>query len=242
MWPQGHAGEAPFRPSLLGFGLMSTDARLSISLLFVVASLIGCDKKEEDAPKPEPVKSAAPVPTPPPAPVETAPPPPEEPRKDCPEGSSGVGSFEKPCEAKGAERMMEVAWTGKMGDGGAPSFRAINKSKLVILYGKIVVYFYDKAGKQLEVPAGASGKPHPHQDCSGNIFQGVMKPGEKAVLTFSCVGKSHVPEGTAAIEAEMRMVGFADADGKKNEFYWKNDDLTPDAREKGGIKAAKKKK
>jgi len=213
---------------------MSKDAHLSKALLIVLVSLVGCEKKEEAAPKPEPAKSVAPIPTPPPAPVESAPPP--EPKHDCPEGSSGVGSFEKPCEAKGGDRMMEVAWTGKMGDGGAPSFRAINKSKLPVLYGKIVVYFYDKSGKQLEVSGGSSGKPRQHQDCTGNIFQGVMKPGEKAVLTFSCVGKSSVPEGATSIEAEMRMVGFADAEGKHNEFYWKNDDLVSDARKKGGVK------
>jgi hypothetical protein len=138
--------------------------------------------------------------------------------------------------------MMEVTWTGKMNDTGAPSFRVVNKSKLVILYGKIVAYFYDKAGKQLEVPAGSSGKPRQHQDCPGNIFGGVMNPGEKAVINFSCVGKSSVPEGVAAIEAEIQMVGFADAEGKRSEFYWKNEELTPDTRPKGGIKPAGKKK
>lgn len=219
---------------------MSSDAHLSKALLFAVAFFIGC-AKEEPAPKPEPVKSAVPVPAPPPPPP-PAPAPPPEPKHDCPEGSSGVGSFDKPCEAKGADRMMEVKWTGKISDNGAPSFNAVNKSKLTVLYGKIVVYFYDKAGKQLEVPGGASGKPRQHQDCTGNIFQGVMKPGEKAVLTFSCVGKSHVPEGYAAIEAEMQMVGFADAEGKRNEFYWRNTELTPDARDKGGIKSTAKKK
>lgn len=218
---------------------MSSDTHTSKALLIVATCLVGCSK-EEAAPKPEPAKSAPamPAPTPPPPPVASAP---AEPKHDCPEGSTGVGSFDKPCEATGAERMMEVTWNGKMGDTG-PSFRVINKSKLVILYGKVVVYFYDKAGKQLDVPAGASGKPRQHQDCSGNIFGGVMNPGEKAVITFSCVNKSHVPEGTAAVEAEMRVVGFADAEGKRSEFYWKNDELTPDTRPKGGIKSGAKKK
>jgi hypothetical protein len=80
-------------------------------------------------------------------------------------------------------------------------------------------------------------KPVPFRICSGKIFGGVMKPAEKAVLTFSCVKKEHVPEGTAAIEAEMPMVGYADAaDEKKVDFYWRNADLTPDARKKGGTK------
>jgi hypothetical protein len=153
-----------------------------------------------------------------------------------------VGSLAKPCEAKGTDRMMEVTWTGKMNETGSPTFRVVSKSKLVILYGKIVTYFYDKAGKQLEVPAGSSGKPRQHQDCPGNIFGGVMKPAEKAVINFSCVGKSSVPEGATAIEAEIQTVGFADAEGKHSDFYWKNEELTPDTRPKGGIKASAKKK
>lgn len=218
---------------------MPLAANFSNLLLLATISLAGCEKAEP-APKPEPVKSA-----PPPAPMPSAPPlasAAPEPHHDCPEGSEGIGSFAKPCEAKGADRMMEVTWTGKMSDTGAPSFRVVNKSKLVILYGKIVVYFYDKAGKQLEVPAGSSGKPRQHQDCPGNIFGGVMNPGEKAVINFSCVGKSSVPEGFAAIEAEIQMAGFADAEGKHSEFYWKNEELTPDTRPKGGIKATGKKK
>ena len=70
----------------------------------------------------------------------------------------------------------------------------------------------------------------------GNIFEGIMKPGEKAVITFSCVKKEHVPEGTTAIEAEMQMVGFPDESEKKIDFYWRNNDLIPDARPKGGLK------
>ena len=129
--------------------------------------------------------------------------------------------------------MMEVTWTGKMDDKG-PSFRVVNKSKLDILYGNAVAYFYDKAGKQLEANDISESPPKkkPTQTCGGNIFDGPMKAGEKAVITFSCIKKDHVPEGTAAIEVEMQQVGFTDASGKKNEFYWRNKDLTPAARPK----------
>ena len=127
---------------------------------------------------------------------------------------------------------MEAVWTGKMDDKG-PQFRVTNKSSLVILYGKIAVYFYDKAGKQLEVK-DADGKGHPYKSCAGSsLFGGVMKAGEKAVLTFSCVKKEHVPEGATAMEGELQTVGFADSTEKKSEFYWKNDDLVPDVRKKG---------
>jgi hypothetical protein len=209
-------------------------ALLLPTLLFIA----GCEEEKSTAgaptserPASQPSVAAPAKTTPPPPPTNTAPP---EPKHDCPEGSSGEGSFNKPCEAKGKTRAMEVAWTGKMTDEG-PSFKVTNTSKLVILYGRFVAYFYDKAGKQLQVTE-EGGKPRPHQKCSGNIFGGVMKVGEKAVLTFSCVKKKHVPEGTAKVEGELQMVGFADSSGEKVDFYWKNDDLAPDERAKGGIK------
>lgn len=223
---------------------MARTLKLPMLLLLTIVPLAGC-QKAEPAPTPEPAKSApppapTPAPTPSEAPAASAAP---EPHHDCPAGSEGVGTLAKPCEAKGTDRMMEVTWTGKMSDSGAPSFRVVNKSKLVILYGKIAVYFYDKAGKQLDVPSNSTtGKPRKHQDCPGNIFGGVMKAGEKAVISFSCVGKSSVPDGATAIEAEVPTVGFADETGKHNEFYWKNEELAPDERPKGGIKAPAKKK
>lgn len=137
--------------------------------------------------------------------------------------------------------MMEVTWTGKTSDEG-PSFRVKNVSPKTILYGKIGVYFYDKKGKQLEVPVTSKdpeAKPKPFHSCSGNMFAGVMKPDETANITFSCVKAKHVPEGTAAIEAEMQVVGFADASEKTTDVYWQNKDLTPDERPKGGTKATK---
>jgi hypothetical protein len=129
---------------------------------------------------------------------------------------------------------MDVAWNGKTDDKG-PQFKVTNKSPATILYGRIVVYFYDKAGKQLDVK-DSEGKAKPSQACGGNIFSGVMKPGEKAVITFSCVKKDVVPDGAAAIEGEMQTVGYANAAGDKSDLYWRNNDLAPEQRKKGGIK------
>jgi hypothetical protein len=131
--------------------------------------------------------------------------------------------------------MMDVRWT-KTDDKG-PSFAITNKSKLVVVYGRIAVYFYDKAGKQLDVQDDSNPpKARPYHTCAGKFFGGPMNPAEKAVLTFSCVPKSVVPDGTAAVEAEMQMVGYGDATGKKIDFYWRNAELTPDVRKKGGVK------
>ena len=127
---------------------------------------------------------------------------------------------------------MEVAWTGKTDDKG-PFFRVTNKSSSVILYGRLAVYYYDKAGKQIDLKDASATT---YQICGGNMFGGVMKPGEKAVLQFSCVKKEDVPVGTAAIEGEMQWIGVADASEKKVTAYWRNADLTPAVRKKGGVK------
>ncbi|MBN2192020.1 MAG: hypothetical protein JW751_04330 [Polyangiaceae bacterium] len=216
---------------------MSVAIQSSKALLAVLlaVSAFGCEKPAEQSPAPA-KPSVAPKPVASTAPVESAKPPPK-PREDCPEGSSGIGTFDEPCMASGASRMMKVEYTGKTTDEG-PKFAITNLSKNQILYGSIVAYFYDKAGKQL--PVADSEKPRPKQTCSGaNIFAGAVKPDEKVYMFFSCIKKSHVPEGTATIEAEVQTVGFADSSGEKNDFYWKNPDLVPDERPKGGLKPGK---
>ncbi len=199
----------------------------------VVTLLVACE--EEPKEKPAAKASATPAAVTP-APTPSAPPAAPKLREDCPKGSSGVGTNTAPCLASGDSRMMEVTYTGKTTDEG-PKFAIVSKADQQILYGSIVAYFYDKKGKQLQVKDGDKSKPN--QVCSGNIFAGAVKPAEKIYMFFSCVKKDQVPEGTAAIEAEIKTVGFADEAGKTNEFYWSNPDLVPDERPKGGLKAAK---
>jgi len=156
------------------------------------------------------------------------------PRSDCPKDSEGAGTLDQPCEAKGTARMMDAKWTNKTDDKG-PFFSVQNKSQKPILYGKIAVYFYDKDGKQLEAKVG--DKNMPYLVCAGsNLFSGVMKVDEKATIQFSCVKKEDVPEGATAIEGEIVTVGFADSTDKAVEYYWRNKELSPDARPKGGAK------
>jgi len=206
-----------------------------LSIFALGALLFACEeeaKKEPPAPKASASVAAAPVVPPP------APPTPPKLRDDCPDGSSGVGTQAEPCLGKGDSRMMEVTYTGKTTDEG-PKFSIVNTSKNPILFGSLVAYFYDKAGKQLEVTA--EGKPRPMQVCSGRIFAGVVKPGEKIFMFFSCVKKSHVPEGTAAIQAEVKTVGFTDDAGRESIFYWSNPDLAPEKRPKSTLKPKAKK-
>jgi hypothetical protein len=207
------------------------------SALALATLLCGC---EEEAAKPAAVtqaSAAAAVVAPAPTPAPSAEPPPKL-RDDCPKGSSGVGTSDKPCLGSGDSRMMVVQYTGKTTDEG-PKFSVVNKADQQILFGSIAVYFYDKSGKQLQVTSG--DKQRPYQACAGNVFAGAVKPAEKIFIFFSCVKKSHVPEGTVTIEAEVKTVGFADEAGKKSEFYWSNPDLAPDERPKGGLKAKAKK-
>jgi len=197
----------------------------------LAACLIGC---EQETAKPAAPTASQPTPTastpPPSAPVASA--VEKKPVHPCPDGSTGKGTFDDPCKAKGKTRMMDVSWNNKIGDKG-PTFKIINNAKLEILYGKIVVYFYDKAGKQIDVSGG--DKPRHKLTCAGEIFAGPVKPGEKVFMNFSCVKKEDVPKGATAIEGEIPTVGFTD-DAGKSDTYWHNDDLAPDERPKGGIK------
>lgn len=209
----------------------------------VALSLAACDE-EKSTSAAKPAVSAAPAqPASAPEPKASAPvasAEPAGPHHDCPEGSTGDGTFSKPCDAKETARLVEVTWTGKIDDKG-PYFRVVSKSKLDVLYGKVFIYFYDKGGKQLQVKDASETPPkdRPNASCGGNIFDGPLKAGEKAVITFSCVKKDTVPEGTTAIEAEMQMVGFADESGKKSEYFWRNKDLTPDTRPMSKAKGKK---
>jgi hypothetical protein len=205
----------------------------------VALCLGGCSKEEKPSTNSAPSASAS-ASMPPdaaPATASAAPAPSAapEPPHVCPPNSSGPGSYTNPCEAKGTTRIMTVKW--KKTDDKGPSFAIKNIGPTTILYGRIAVYFYDKSGKQLELTDDSQPpKTRPFHTCAGNFFQGVMKPAESAVLTFSCVPKSVIPDGTATIEGEMQMVGFADPTEKKIDFYWRNLDLTPNARPKGGVK------
>jgi hypothetical protein len=207
----------------------------------IAIAVFGCSKDETKSAAPAVASST--VVTPPPSALASASAAPSaapsaepEPHHDCPANSNGIGSFTKPCDAKGAERIMKVKWT-KTDDKG-PNFSIKNLGKTTIVYGKIAVYFYDKGRKQLDLMDDSETPPkaRPYLTCAGNIFQGVMKPGESATLTFSCVPKKAIPEGTTTIESEMQTVGFADATEKKIDFYWRNMDLTPNQRPMGGIK------
>jgi hypothetical protein len=199
----------------------------------LVACLVGCEK---EATKPAPPSASNSTPTASTTPATSSAPvasaAEKKPVHPCPEGSTGKGTFDDPCKAKGKTRIMDVTWNKKIEDKG-PTFKIINNAKLEILYGKIVVYFYDKGGKQMDATGG--DKPRRRLTCAGEIFAGPVKPGEKVFINFSCVKKDDVPKGATAIEGEIQTVAFTD-DAGKNDTYWRNDDLAPEDRPKGGIK------
>lgn len=196
------------------------------------ACLVACEQETKPAP---PSASATPpvASTPPATPIAPAASAAErKPVRPCPEGSTGKGTFEDACKATGKKRIMDISWDKKIGDKG-PTFKIINTAKLEVLYGKVVIYLYDKAGKQMDVSGG--DKPRRRLTCAGDIFAGPVKPGEKVFMNFSCAKKEDVPAGAKDIEAEIQVVGFTD-DAGKNDTFWRNDDLAPEERPKGGIK------
>jgi len=135
--------------------------------------------------------------------------------------------------------MVELSFKGKYDEKtGGPMFNVHSKAPKTMLYGRVAIYFYDKAGKIIDVKEAPEGsdKTHVFHTCSGNIFAGGLAKDEKAAYNFSCMGKSNIPPGMASMEAEAFMVGFADSTVKKNEYYWRNNDLTPETRPKGGVK------
>jgi hypothetical protein len=112
---------------------------------------------------------------------------------------------------------MKVRWT-KTDDKG-PSFNIKNVGPTTIVNRKIAGTSTTRPASNSTCPTrAATPKPKKFHTCSGNFFQGVMKPAESAVLTFSCVTKKDIPDGSATIAAEMQMVGFADAKEKKIDF------------------------
>lgn len=188
-----------------------------------VGLAFGCSSGAEPSATSRPATTASEAPP--------APPPSAKPDSpDCPAGSKGPGTFKEPCEAKGQARLVELTYTGKIDDKGA-AFKVVNKATRNLLFGRMYLYFYDKAGKQLEVDDG--GKKAPFKVCAGNIFGGVVRAEEKLSVSFDCVKKADLPPGTVAVEAELQSVGFADSTGMKVDVYWANKDLAPDARPKG---------
>jgi hypothetical protein len=130
----------------MSVALHSSKALLALGLATL---LTGCPEKptasESAAASNTMATTAAPAP-PPSKPAPKA--EPLKPRDDCPEGSVGPGTFKQPCEAKGLARIMDVKWTKKISDAG-PTFAVQSKAKKVILFGAIVAFFYEMAGKQL---------------------------------------------------------------------------------------------
>ena len=213
----------------------------SWALFGMIAACAACSKDQpaaaDAAPSAAASASAAPSASVAAAPSASASAAPEV-QHDCPAGSTGLGSFSHPCEAKGNARMVTLVWNGKSDDKGSPWFNVKSKAPKTMLYGHLAIYFYDKAGKQIDVKEAVEGsdKTHAYHACAGNVFQGGLNPNENARYTFSCMKKSDMPEGATSMQAEASTVGFADASLKKNEFYWKNPDLAPEKRPKGGVK------
>src|SRR5260221_9344291 len=107
----------------------------------LAACLVSCEKEAE---KPAPPSASSPTPAASISPAASAAPiasaVEKKPSHPCPDSSTGKGTFDDPCKAKGKTRIMDVSWNKKIEDTG-PTFKIINNAKLEVLYGKAVVYF-----------------------------------------------------------------------------------------------------
>ena len=149
----------------------------------------------------------------------------------CPDGSSGEGTTSSPCKAGSpTSRLMELKWTGKIGSKG-PIFAVTNKAKRPISQGDVQVYFYDAAGKQLQVSLLGMSDKKSHFWTSGAVFNGDgVKAGETQEVEFG-QGPAMFPAGAVNAEGEASRVCFAT--GKPDwdcDVNWENAALKGDTR------------
>ena len=149
----------------------------------------------------------------------------------CPPNSSGKGTAEEPC--KGTGRVLEAKWTGK--NNKKSVFSVTNKLKSKVDFVQASIYYYDAAGKQLEIPNKDNPKyPHKSASPSGGLF--TIGPGETKEIELGFT-VDLIPKATKSIELEFNKVGWVSSDpNAKDDVYWENSALAPENRPMGANK------
>lgn len=153
-------------------------------------------------------------------------------------GCKGEGSFFKKCDCKGKDVKppLTATWTGKDGSFDKPAMEVQNLSDQPLHWASVRLYYYDQAGKQLEVTI--KGKPEKKTKdttyktymMNGSTF--TLKPKEKKTLSFGWK-KDEAPKGTDTIEAVFDGWCWGEPRDKANEVCV-TIDRAPDERPKGG--------
>jgi hypothetical protein len=199
-----------------------------VCVVCAAAAVLGCDEQARGGAGTASATAAATASAKPTAnqPVKTAAAtPPAAPPVQCPEGTSGKGTAQDACRAKGAKRWLEVTYAGN-DHMGKSEFKIKNVGPKPITNASFYTFFYDKDGKQLDKDGqkGAIGR-------AGSID--ALAPGATASVDLH-PAKAEWPPNTVTVEAEAVMVLLDDG------AWLQNDDLiggpTIGDRPKGGIK------
>lgn len=196
--------------------------RIAVSLACVWAclTLAACDKQPNGTSAASATASAAPPPAPTPS-AAVAPP------KQCPEGSTGSGSYEDPCRASGDSRLVRVEFDKR--ETGVIVFAATNEGPYTVIGGARTLRAYDDKGKQLDFMIG--GEPIKYVRNSGRLSQFIPAGKTQNVEFFL----SDLPAGATVLEVEFEKVEMATS-GDTPDFVWENPDLAKAERPASGTK------
>ena len=147
----------------------------------------------------------------------------------CPLEASGAGTAGEPCV--GTDRALEAKWTGK--NKKASVFSVTNKLMWPVDFVQASAYYYDAAGKQIEVPLSWNSK-YRAKSWDGSVGLVMIQPSETKEVELGYDVDS-IPKATKTIEIEFSKVGFK-VSGSTSESYWQNDSLAPSDRPMGGSK------
>jgi hypothetical protein len=191
----------------------------------------GCEGNKEDAPKPA---ASAPAPT---ASAkadgstkEAATPPAGE-GKCGALGCTGEGTFFDMCDCKAKPQTapFKAKWSGKYSDFfKQPEFEVTNTTDKDIHWGSVAVYYYDKAGKQLETDI--KGTKYKSGRENGSTMS--LKPNETKTMTMGFKKESE-PKGIDTIEVVFDGWCFGKYDDKASHLCVRVE-KAPEERAKSG--------
>lgn len=142
---------------------------------------------------------------------------------------NGKGDFFQKCDCKGKGMTppLVAKWTGKMHPFfKEPTFEVENTSDKDIHWASASVYYYDKAGKQIEVKL--KDRPDKYKKSSINGSNFTFKPKEKKELALGWKEENH-PKDAVKIEVVFDGWCYGVYNDKANELCI-NVDRAPDER------------
>lgn len=131
------------------------------------------------------------------------------------------------CKGKGMTPPLVAKWTGKVDSFfKSPTFEVENTSDKDIHWASAAAYYYDKAGKQIEVETKDKKSKYKSYTVNGSNFS--LKPKEKKEISIGWKEDLH-PKDTAKIEVVFDGWCYGKYDDKPNELCI-NVDRAPEER------------